>query len=423
MSSPTMAPAATSRPPPPPPPTQAPPTRQSTSDSLHRRAVGIEGESEYEGDYDTDIAADAKHKDALRGHTRDYSLDNSTIAEDQPSAPAPRAMPPVPPPQAPHASIKSTETPRSAPPPVPSRGLEDDDEYDPYKYTPGGLAAAPPPPASRPAPQPPSLPAMPPPPPVPVRQEPESEESDEDDLYASPPPRKSTDLPRRSTDRAPPPLPPQHDRVPPPLPPQAPPSHSLYDVPPPAPPAGKAPMRPSMDQDRTYMAPPRKSTDPQMGRVSTSGHRPEGGDYIAREIDLAEATQWWAQLNTPPPPFQGRPDVLYEVEESTTSMRGGGSVISKTVYLLFQDYSQTIVSAQYDPRNVGDVSLDQRQEGPPSKLRQDELESYWTRFGSVMSKNVQSATGSGAVGDGTAYSLILELLRPMKGALPPVGRG
>lgn len=96
-------------------------------------------------------------------------------------------------------------------------------------------------------------------------------------------------------------------------------------------------------------------------------------------------------------------------------------MVSKTVYILYQDYSQTIVTAHFSLQNVNDVSLDQRQEGPPSKLRQDELEDFWTRFGSVVAKNVQSATGSGAIGDGSAYSLVLELLRPLKGALPPVG--
>jgi hypothetical protein len=429
ISSPTMAPAGQTRPPPPPPPTQAPPTRQATTDSLHKRAVGVGasggGESEYEGDYDTDITSNAKHKDALKAHARESSLDDSTAAEDtlvrSPSMSAsgfgtqPRTVPPpIPPTQPPpQAGRKSVDTPRAAPPPVPLGGMEDDDEYDPYKYVPGSSATPrAPPPAPRQAPQ---LPSMPPPPPVPATQQ-RPEDSEDDDLYTEPAPRKSTEQPRKSMDRPPPPLPPQgppqHDRAPPPLPPQAPPSHTQYDAPPPAPPSGRAPPRPSVDQERSYPLPPRMSMDPQMPRTSTSGHRPDG-DFIARDVDLAYSSRWWMQPNVPPPVFQGRPDVSYEVREANPK--------SKSVYVLYQDYSQTIITAQYDPRNPDNVSLDQQHEGPPSKLRQDQLEGFWTRYGSLIAKGLQSTSGSAAVGDGSSYSLVLELLKPLKGALSPVG--
>jgi hypothetical protein len=150
-----------------------------------------------------------------------------------------------------------------------------------------------------------------------------------------------------------------------------------------------------------------------MGRTSTSGHRPDGGDFIARDVDLGYASHWWLQPNVPPPAFSGRPDVLYEVGEASPK--------SKNVFVLYQDYSQTIIAVQYDPRNPENASFDQRHEGPPSKLRQDQLEGFWTRYGSSIAKSVQSATGSAAIGDGSAFSLIVELLKPLKGALSPVG--
>jgi hypothetical protein len=119
------------------------------------------------------------------------------------------------------------------------------------------------------------------------------------------------------------------------------------------------------------------------------------------------------QANVPPPAFQGRPDVLVEVEETTPK--------SKNVFVLYQDYSQSVIAVQYDPRNPDNVSLDQRHEGPPSKLRQDQLEGFWTRYGSSIAKSVQAATGSSAIGDGSAYSLVVELSKPLNSALPPVG--
>lgn len=440
MMSPTMTPSSTqTRLPPPPPPLQAP-TRQTTSDSLHRRALGQTGEdgSEYEGDYDTDIAPGAHHKDALKSHARDSSLDDSTAPEDfpvqspllpsnsfsPPPTSAPRAVPPLPPTGPPR---KSVETSR-APLPV-SAGRqydEDGEDYDPYKYSPGTAAAASRSPPARPAP-PPSMPSMPPPAPV------QYQEDDDDELY-SPSTRQSTDRPRKSMDRAPPPLPaqappppmpfqapPQYDRAPPPLPTQGPPPSHLEAAPPL--PAGRAPMRPSMDQERSFNPSSRMSIDPGPPRQSSSGFRPDVVDpgFIAHEVDMGEASKWWSQPNVPPPPIQGRNDVLYEIEELPRSSQGGKTVISKEVFVLYQDYSQTVITARFDSSNADDVEFQQRQEGPPAKLRQDQLENSWNRFGMGISKLVEKMTGSVAINDGSSHALIIELLRGMPAALPPVG--
>ncbi|KIW05970.1 uncharacterized protein PV09_03155 [Verruconis gallopava] len=446
VTSPTMIPpapmSATSRAPPPPPPTQAPNSRQGTIDSTHRKALsGIgapESGSEYEGDYDTDIASGEKHKDALKSHARDPSLDESLSMDTPVRSPplphsgpysptgGPRGVPPLPP-TAPPASRKSAEHSR-APPPIPSR-TGDDDEYDPFNYasTPAVAARSPPPPPApahrQPPPLPTTAPAMPAPP-VPPRQESEDDDDeDEDELYSQPPPRKSADQPRKSMDRPPPPLPPQappsHDRAPPPLPPQAAP-HGHFDAPPPALPHGKAPGRPSMDQDRSFAPPSRTSTDP-IGRPSMSGHRPEMGDFIARDIDLAEGSLWWTQPNMPPPAVQNRVDVGFEIEESTSTKRGGKTIVSKDVYLLYQDYSQTVVTARFDASQPQDAHLEQKHEPPPNKLRQDQLENFWTRYGASISKTAEKSIGGSAVGDGSAHAFILELLKNLPGSLAPVG--
>ncbi|KAE9962274.1 hypothetical protein BLS_000575 [Venturia inaequalis] len=437
--SPTMAPLSTqTRSPPPLPPSQAP-ARQTTSDSLHRRALGQTGEdgSEYEGDYDTDIAPGAHHKDALKSHARDSSLDNSTAPEvfparssPVPSTPfsppltsAPRAVPPLPPAAAPRKSGESS----TAPLPVPVGGDqydEDGDDYDPYKHSPGVAAAASRSPSAKQGPPP----SMPPPAPVQYR-----EDEDDDNLYP-PPTRQSTDRSRKSMDRAPPPLPtqappppmpfqapPQHDRAAPPLPPQGPPPSHLEPAPPP--PAGRAPTRPSVDQERSFNPSSRMSVDPGMPRQSSSGFRPDIVDpgFIAHEVDMGEASKWWSQPNLPPPSIQGRNDVLYEIEERPRSNQGGQTVISKDVFILYQDYSQTVITARFDASNADDVVFEQKQEGPPGKPRQDQLENSWNQFGKDISKLVDKMTGSVAINDGSSHALIIELLRGMPAALPPVG--
>lgn len=151
--------------------------------------------------------------------------------------------------------------------------------------------------------------------------------------------------------------------------------------------------------------------------------RPANDGFIATDVDLAEGSQWWTQPDQPPPVFQRRGDILCEVEESSTSKRGGKTTISKDVYVLFLDYSQTVVTASFDSRDPADVSLEQRHEPPPQRLRQDQLESYWQRFGARIAESAAAVSGKKetVVGDGSPIALVRELLRPLKGALLPVG--
>ncbi|KAI9841351.1 MAG: hypothetical protein M1838_003604, partial [Thelocarpon superellum] len=152
---PTMPPA---RPAPPAPPSIPARTlsRKSTGDSkpLRQPKAPVPDESdeevtEYEGDYDTDIASGATHKEALKSHAREPSGDDSTTVDEAssagPAAPlpvpvasVPHSTPPPPPSQPPKAARSSAEMPRGAPPPVPpskeAPGSGDPDEYDPFCY-------------------------------------------------------------------------------------------------------------------------------------------------------------------------------------------------------------------------------------------------------------------------------------------------
>lgn len=149
--------------------------------------------------------------------------------------------------------------------------------------------------------------------------------------------------------------------------------------------------------------------------------RPSGQhDHIAQDVDLAEGSQWWTHPNTPPPAFQNRPDVLYEMEESTTAKRGGKTMISRDVYVLFIDYSQTVITARFDANNPADVSLEQRHEPPPARLRQDQLEAAHAQFGQRIAQDSESKQNT-TVGDGTPQALILELLKPHTSVLKPIG--
>lgn len=141
---------------------------------------------------------------------------------------------------------------------------------------------------------------------------------------------------------------------------------------------------------------------------------------MASDVDLGQASLWWTQANTPPPVFQNRKDLTFEIEESVSTKRGGKTLVTKDVYVLFADYSQTVVHVHFDARNPVDVTLEQRHEPPPSKLRQDQLEAAHEQFGAKI-RDAVSGFQNNVVGDGTPWTLVNQLLQPLPDALGPVG--
>ncbi|CAG8884003.1 unnamed protein product [Penicillium nalgiovense] len=404
---PPIPPPSQGRAPPPPPPDQL--RRRSTADSRTSalsapRQAGEEAEgevTEYDGDYDTDIASGVKHKDALKAHERDSSFDEGIITDDHsiqsprspqesrhppPPPTAPRAVPPPPPSQPPRNARASIDTPRGPPPPPPNRepASEDDVEYDPFNYsTPRhGLPTSPPVPLGRPEA----------PPPVPPQQA-----ADEyDDLYDAPPVQspvkeRSSGLNEKRLALAP------------------------------QPPQSQASGLPSPSAARTQRASMDLLRNQPTVRRSMDVSRPSiDQGYIATDVDFATYTLWWTKPNTPPPAFQNRTDLLFEIEDTSSTNRSGKTTVFKDVYILFIDYSQTVLNVQFDPKNPADASFEQRHEPPPLTLRQDQLEQAHIRFGTRISEAVNSVQNS-TVGDGTPFGLVQHLLNPLSDALLPVG--
>lgn len=350
--------------------------------------------TEYEGDYDTDIASAVPHKDALKGHSKENSSDSNSINTSHgppplPPVAAPRVPPPLPSQPPPPPARASADMPRAAPPPPPPPAKEaasggyDDDDYDPFRYN-----AAPPP-----------IPAYNPPV--------EADRDADDDLYAS--------SPRRS--HPPPPPVPAASQERSSLPSSS--QENAYPVPVPA------PSRRESIPPPPARSVPRQSSD--LHRSATSGKRSVDlsrmsmdSGYIANDIDLAASSKWWTLPNGMPPVFHNRKDILYEFDESTTTKRGGKTMVTKDLYVLFQDYSQTVVTAAFDAHNPSDVKLEQRHEQPPARLRQDQLEDTHARFGRPFLEAV-TAKKESVVGDGTPQALVEELLKPFTDALHPVG--
>lgn len=395
MASPTVTSPQTRAPPPlPPPPPGQPPSRRSTSDSRNMAATkhqidddSEEEVTEYDGDYDTDIASSAKHKDALKSHGRDSSLDEESILTDGsqgkppstdapgrtapplPQASAPRDVPPWPPQNASKSSRQSAEMPRAAPPPVPPPKHPLDEEYDPFRYSSSqGKAAS----------QTTTLRSP-------------SEEVEEGDLY------EATPVNTRAV--------------------------------PPPPPAewGIIGTQPSAASPQPSLAAPQQPVDinrsKSQARRSMEQSRPSGEHgFIAADVDVAQSSYWWAQENVPPPSLQHRQDVLYEIESSTSTKRGGKAMVSKDVYVLYMDYSQSTITANFDAIEASNVTFEQRHERPPPAPRQDQLESASAQYGAHIAEAAHSRQNV-TVGDGSPHALVLDLIQPLAatGVLAPVG--
>ncbi|QSZ30239.1 hypothetical protein DSL72_004761 [Monilinia vaccinii-corymbosi] len=323
-------------------------------------------EDEYEGDYDTDIASAVPHKEALK-HTREASVDDSALRS--PLASPIFSPPPLPPPTAPKAT----------PPPLPSQPPP-----RPSADVPRVAPPAPPPPPSGKAPAPwgaedkeydpynyapthvtPATPKM---------------EPVEDDLYSASPPRSFAS--------------PKQGRAPP-----QPPNKPL--------------IKQSLDLNRAVVTGgARRSVD--LSRMSMDS------GFIANDVDLAVSSLWWTAKKSLPPVFLARKDILTESEDTSSITDTNQPVVTRELNVLFHDYSQTIIAAQYNPKDPSDCQLEQKHEGPPARLRQDQLEDAHERFG----KRVIEAVGvrqNTIVGDGTPQGLILELFKPLAGVLMPVG--
>ncbi|KAI1817469.1 hypothetical protein GGS20DRAFT_532282 [Poronia punctata] len=388
------------RPPPPPPPGAL--SRASTVDERiampmkpGRLDNGEEGETtEYEGDYDTDIASSAPHRDALKGHGKEANSD-SAPAVRSPATEYPIGGPPP---------VPGTSIPRAIPPPIPIH----------FMQGPRGSLDSPR--------------AGPPPVPTP----------------GAPRPRTSVDVPRAAPPPPPPPKPTQfaHDedydpynynamrspRIPPRSPkvPEEVEAFTPYSASPPP------PLPPSFLDRRTSglvptnsRANPRKSLDVlrspakrSMDNAARQSLSIETG-FMASEIaesDLAYPSMWWKDRHGLPGIFQARKDVYTEIN----SKEDGKSVKTRQVTILFQDYSQTIITVNFDQNVPSEAELEQHHEPPPRSLRQDELEAAYERFGKGLARSVASKTGS-VVGDGTPHALVHELLRSFPEALVPVG--
>ena len=169
--------------------------------------------------------------------------------------------------------------------------------------------------------------------------------------------------------------------------------------------------RPSMSVQRTQSARSR----------SIDLRRDLSSEYLAKDISLDGGNStWWTNTKAIPPSLSGRDDVAYETDENEIPHRGGRKTITKEIYVLYADYSQTLVSASYETNDVQNVTLRQEHQPPPVRPTSDLLETEHRRYGQSLLKSAAALSGT-SVGDGSAIQFVKQLLSAFPDALPPVG--
>lgn len=158
----------------------------------------------------------------------------------------------------------------------------------------------------------------------------------------------------------------------------------------------------------------RRSTD--RGKRSTDVGRSE--NYAARDVDLSGSTDWFNGTNTPPPGLANRSDLLWEMDENTKTQRGK-TVVTKEIYVLYHDLSQSVISGTLGAGEQRPVFKQEHQAPPPLPSR-DDLERAHARFGSRLLSAAKSKENT-SVGSGDAAALIAECTRSLDGALGPIG--
>ena len=380
----TTASTSNRRPPPPPPPSNqdgtfsntSPTSRQSTFDAM---AGGMMTRKSLESEavrQDFDRRPRSSQRDAPGSYS---NISGSATAESMIAPPfdasdtqekmpmGHRAAPPPIPGQGGRKSVEISRAPLSLPPPIPSAAAPSlpysanrqnpANQNVPMQDTIGPNVRTP------------------------------RQEFDDDDLYNSSPIRKSSDKSAFSHARS---------SIPPPS------SHIAF---------GQVSPRSSHEYTQASGGFGRKSMD----HSRTLNER----EYIASDVDLGTSSKWWTQPNSLPPVFRDRNDILYEVEESSDTSKKA-STKSRHLYILYRDYSQTIINVEFDTRNMHDVRLEQRHDPPPPRLRQDQLEEAHGKLGLRLSEAVVAKQNT-VVGDGSPQALIMDLFRAMPSALWPIG--
>jgi len=345
--------------------------------------------------------------------------ESSNLRLDRPQLPPP----PPPPPQ----EQRHLRTVPTTGPPIPqarffdiqddsheiSESAYDDVPLDKFKVTSGYIHPSPSQIVSSsssrpPPPPPPSQPPLSPPrrvlyspPPIPSMSP----------VYTPAPPNRSSTLP------LPPPPPPPPPSAAAPLP-ESSYSHDIYSAGPGSPSQSYS-SSPTPTTLRRAMT-ERTSLDIPESRTSIDRTRVEEMYIAMKDENIQDGSRWWLEADSPPPIYKGRDDLAVEVEDNHSTRRGGRSTLTREVYVLFSDYSQKMITVQYDVDDPSRPVFSQRHKPPPPEPSKSELESWHKQLGLQILSSAESRIG-GSVGEGTSLAFVKDIIKNITACLPSPG--
>ncbi|QSL67203.1 hypothetical protein MERGE_001593 [Pneumocystis wakefieldiae] len=143
-------------------------------------------------------------------------------------------------------------------------------------------------------------------------------------------------------------------------------------------------------------------------------------EYIAHNIDLEKDTLWWTLPNALPSIFQNRKDILLKFFESSHLLKDGNTMVTKEIRILFHDYSETHILVTFNRKNPENANLKQIHRPSPIKPNQNQLEIAYEKFGTQIA-NLASLHSGIAVGDGSPFAFIQDIISNIPDALPSTG--
>ncbi|CDW99641.1 hypothetical protein [Sporisorium scitamineum] len=186
---------------------------------------------------------------------------------------------------------------------------------------------------------------------------------------------------------------------------------------------------PAAELPTSAVPPPRTEASLPLTPAASSGpvNVSVGARQSSCDLDLMSSSRWWRHGVNPlrlPPTVAGRPDaILYADTSSSTDT--GVAVHRADIYMLFEDYSTTVISLSFQDDDLEEThtSLTQRHNFAPTKPSSSELQQWSSSIGSAIAKLASDAAkqSNAPVGDGSARAFVQHIIASIPHALPPVG--
>ena len=184
---------------------------------------------------------------------------------------------------------------------------------------------------------------------------------------------------------------------------------------------------PAAEQQPAPMVTPRTEASLPPTPAAAPSNISVGARQSSRDLDLMPSSRWWRHGLNPlrlPPTVAGRPDAILYADTSLNADTGV-QVHKADIYMLFEDYSTTVISLSFQDDDLDEThtSLSQRHNFPPAKPSVSDLKQWSSSIGSAVAKMASDASkqSNAPVGDGSPRAFVQAILSSIPSALPPVG--